>query len=281
MRHTASGLLDRTSVSFARCGRVLVGVAVVATIAVVQSSSAVASTAARQTIEVFGDSLSTQASPYLERDFSKVTVVNETHVFPGTSVCDWLPAIGKLTSKDAPQVVVLQFIGNVSACDHAVTASLALAAAYAADLTTAITELRADGVGDVAVDEGPQTDCTAFAYCAAQPDLRAAFERVVGSFDTPGVVYTYLADHEVETPTGQFTRWLTCLPAEVRAKLCKAGSKMRVRAADGIHFRPLPREIHGAKLLYDSGAYRFATGFAEIIWQLDPATMPKGAATIP
>jgi hypothetical protein len=261
--------------------RLLVGIAVVAMVAVVQGTGARASTPVRQTVEVFGDSLSTQASPYLERDFSSETLVDETHVFPGTSVCDWLPAIRKLTSKDAPDVVVLQFIGNVSACDHAVTAPAALASAYATDLTAAITDLRADGVADVVVDEGPRTDCTAFAYCAAQPDLRAAFVRVVDSFDAPGVVYARLADREVESPRGRYTKWLTCLPEEVRSRLCTRGSKVQVRAPDGIHFRPVPHVVDGDEMLYDSGAYRFATGFAEVIWQLDPAARPRSCTTVP
>jgi hypothetical protein len=233
---------------------------------------------------VYGDSLSWQAGSYFEHDFSTATTINEAHVFPGTAVCTWLPDIKSLTRADAPTVVVLEFVGNVSNCDGSVTSPTALANAYKADLKTAIDALLTVAVHTIVVDEGPRTDCTAYAYCAAQSKLHDAFKQVVSSFDSKNIVYAGLADRAVETPSGRFTRLLPCLAAEVRARLCAKNALITVRSADGVHFCPVPNTSHGVMMpcpVYASGAYRFATGFANSVWMLDPATKPRSGTTTP
>lgn len=244
-------------------------------------ASAAQGASSKVTIEVFGDSLGYQAAPYLERDFSKGTSVNESHIYPGTALCTWLPAIKALSASTAPTVAVLEFVGNVSSCDGSVTSPTALAAAYLADLKTAIGDLLDAGVRFIVVDEGPRVRCTAYAYCKAQPDLHSAFEKAVAHFSSPAVIYAGKADRAVETPAGKFTTTLPCLSSEVRAKLCARGAQILVRAPDGIHFCPV---AHSAALpcpVYASGAYRFANGFARTVWSLERATRPASGATTP
>lgn len=243
------------------------------------SLSSQAQATPKLTIEVFGDSLSFQASPYLTRDFSKSTVVDEEHVYPGSALCAWLPAIKSLTSSTAPSVAVLEFVGNVSFCDGSVTSPTALSAAYRADLRTAIGHLEAVGVRLIVVDEGPRVSCTEYTYCKAEPDLHTAFEKVVASYNSPGVIYAGKADRDVETPSGKFTKTMACLASEARSKLCASGSQILVRAPDGVHF--CPHSFVSPCPVYASGAYRFAAGFAKTIWSLDPATTPKDGLPAP
>ena len=275
----------RKIVRAATISPIAIGAIVLATVAgpVVLAPSAGASSQ-RQVIEVFGDSLGWQAGSYLARDFRKTTIVNESHLYPGTSVCDWLPAIEKLTTSDAPNVAVLEFIGNVSTCDGSVTSPTALASAYKADLTKAITTLLGVGVRYVIVDEGPRAHCTLYAYCVAQPNLHAAFVQVVTSFNSSYVIYAGLADRAVETPDGKFAQSLKCLAAESRAKFCARGAQIIVRSADGVHFCPVSDQAQGKMTpcpIYASGAYRFAAGLAKTIWALDPSTKPTTGTTTP
>jgi hypothetical protein len=261
----------------------LVGMAIVASFTVVEQTVVQASPADPQSIAIFGDSLAFQASPYLVGDFSSPTSI-EQDWRAGSSLCDWLPTIEKLTTSDAPTVAVLEFIGNVSSCDGNATSPKALAARYKADLEAAITKLRSVGVRDVVVDEGPRSKCTFYAYCAAEPALRTAFLQVVASFRSPEVVYATAADRSVETASGAFSWTKTCLWAEVQNGLCTKGSRIVVRNRDGVHFCPVNNVVDGKMVecrVYASGAYRFATGLAQTIWKLDGATEPTSARTTP
>jgi len=243
-----------------------------------------AGAAARQTIAVFGDSLSWQAHSYLATDFSSATTVNTDHVFPGTAVCSWLPTIKAMTASSAPRLVVLEFVGNVSPCDGSVTSPTALAAAYKSDLSAAVKDLLAVGVHMIVIDEGPRVHCTAYAFCAAQPQLHDTFEHVASSFGSSSIVYARLADRAVETSNGRFTVSLQCLATEVRRKLCAQNAQIKVRSGDGVHFCPVANTSNGVMQpcpVYASGAYRFATGIAKTIWALDPSTKPTDGTTKP
>jgi hypothetical protein len=241
-------------------------------------STAAEGSATQISVAVYGDSLSWQASGYLAHDFSGATVLTTTHVKPGTSLCDWLPDIAALTPADAPNVAILEFVGNASACDQSVTAPAALAAAYKADLQTAVSSLLADGVHWIVIDEGPIVMCTKHPYCYAQFELHAAFKAVAATSGS-AVVYASAADRGVETLGGQFTWTLPCLAVEHKVGRCAMGKAETVRQPDGIHFCPV--KSGGVKMtpcpLYASGAYRFALGFAKIIWKLEPATRPAVA----
>lgn len=240
-----------------------------------------ASAATKVSIEVFGDLLSYQAASYLDKDFSKATLLGETHVYPGTALCNWLPAIERITRSTAPAIAVLEFVGNVNSCNGSVTTPAALAAAYSANLHTAIDALKAVGTRFIVVDEGPRVDCTFYADCKAEPALHDAFEKVVASYRSPDVVYSGLADRAVETPNGKFTKNLTCLAPEARACLCTKGSEITVRALDGVHFCPVGHSAAVPCPVYSSGAYRFAGGFARTIWALDKVTKPADGLAVP
>ncbi len=236
-----------------------------------------ASASTKVAIDVWGDSLTFQDASYLVHDFTSATELKITD-FPGTSLCDWFHSIESVTKTDAPKIAVLEFIGNVSSCDGNVTAPAQLAAAYKADLKTAVSRLLAAGVAYVIIDEGPRTDCTSYAYCAAQPELHTAYKQVIAAYASSAVIYAAKADRAVETAKGKFTQTMLCLPAEVRAHKCKAGSQIQVRNSDRVHFCPVNTGSGGALgpcPVYASGAYRFAIGFAQTIWKLEPTTKPS------
>src|ERR1019366_5952581 len=194
-----------------------------------------ADAATSTSIGFWGDSLTFQAQGYLAHDFTKATMVG-LHDYPGTALCDWLSSIEQLTSATAPQVAVLEFIGNDRPCDGSPATSTSLAASYKADLKKAIAALEAAGVQRIVLDEGPRAHCTFYAYCAAQPQLHAVFESLVGS----KVSYAGTADRSAATPDGRFTMTLPCLSSESRAGKCSAGASVQVRAHDGVHFCPRP-----------------------------------------
>ncbi len=243
---------------------------------VVGSRASVGASSARVTVDLFGDSLTYQALPYLMSDLdTATTTMTATKVFPGAAVCDALPAIRRFTSATAPEVAVLEYLGNdFTRCIAGVAPGAALVARYSSDLETAIRALRAVGVQQVVVDQGPTLEDPGTTTLA----IRAAFQQVVASFHSAEVVYAQGADQSVETPSGGFTPTLPCLPIEVQAAECASGAQISVRSADGVHFcwssvgvtSGSTRPLTG----YCSGAYRYALGLAATIWGLVPSTRP-------
>ena len=233
--------------------------------------SGTAAAAQRQKVLFFGDSLSFQAGPYLMKDFNPSVTNVQLHLYPGTALCDWLAEIDNLTRRTAPDVVVLQFIGNHST--PCIDRSSDFVTQYGKNLRSAITQLRSIGVKDIVVDAGPITPLV-----KTWSTLVAKYRSVVASFHSRGIIYAAAADAAVEGPKGSFVMTLQCLPVEVKYDKCSAGSQIRVRASDDVHFCPVPIPAEGTRLVacpvYASGAYRFAKGLAKAVWTLDPATDP-------
>ena len=230
-----------------------------------------AAAAPRQRVLFFGDSLSFEAGPYVQHDFDPRATDVVLHLYPGTALCDWLPQIDALTRRTAPDVVVLQFIGNHAT--HCIASTPNFVAQYGRDLRTAITQLRSVGVRDIVVDAGPVTPIATW-----WPSLVATYRNVVTSFHSRDIIYAAAADAAVEGQRGNFVPTLVCLPVEVRYARCDAGAQIKVRSHDRVHFCPVPLPLAGTKLVacpvYASGAYRFAKGLAKAVWTLDPVTDP-------
>jgi hypothetical protein len=230
-----------------------------------------AAAAPRQQVLFFGDSLSFEAGPYVQHDFDPSTTNVLLHLYPGTALCDWLPEIDALAHRAAPDVVVLQFIGNHAT--RCIATSPDFVAQYGKDLRTAITELRVVGVRAIVVDAGPITPIATW-----WASLVATYRGVVTSFHSRDIIYASAADAGVEGPRENFVTTLVCLPVEVRYDRCDAGTQIKVRSHDKVHFCPVPLPQAGSKLVacpvYASGAYRFAKGLARAVWTLDPVTDP-------
>ena len=230
-----------------------------------------AGAAQRQKVLFFGDSLSYEAGPYLKQDFNPSTTDDALHLFPGTALCDWLGQIDKLTRRTAPDVIVLQFIGNhLTRC---IDKASSFVAQYGKDLRSAISQLRSIGVRRIVVDAGPITPIATWWL-----SLVRTYRTDVASFHSRDIIYATGADAAVESSTGAFVTNLRCLPVEVKYHKCVAGSMIQVRANDKVHFCPVPLANVGTKVVvcpvYASGAYRFAKGLARAVWTLDPATDP-------
>jgi hypothetical protein len=231
-------------------------------------ASAAAATHQRQSVLVFGDSLSWQSSSYLRRDFNPTTTHDYLRLYPGTALCDWFPEIDKLSTRNPPDVVVLQFFGNHST--KCIATSPDFVAQYGRDLRTAIAQLLALGVKGIVVDAGPTTPIATW-----RPSLIATYRHVIASFHSKDILYAGSADFAVESPTGGFVTTLQCLPVEVKYHKCFAGSMITVRATDKVHFCPTTQVSKiGPCPVYASGAYRFAHGLAGAVWTVDPATKP-------
>jgi hypothetical protein len=226
----------------------------------------------RQRVLFFGDSLSYQAGPFLKQDFNPSTTTSYLHLFPGTALCDWLGQIDRLKTRTAPDVVVLQFIGNHAT--HCSTKWSNFVAQYGYDLRWAISQLRKVGVRGIVVDAGPTTPIAPW-----WPSLVATYKKVIASYHSRDIIYAAAADAGVESPTGGFVTFMPCLPVEVRYGKCVPGSQIKVRASDKVHFCPVPVPSEANKVdpcpVYASGAYRFAQGLAKAVWTLDPATNPN------
>jgi hypothetical protein len=252
--------MARCVLAVACCAVVLAGVA-----------HSAAGASQRQKVLFFGDSLSFQAGPYLQKDFDAASTDVSLHLYPGTALCDWLPEIKALTRSTAPDVVVLQFIGNhYTRC---IETSRNFVTQYGEDLGKAIARLRSIGVKSVVVDAGPTSPKAPW-----WSSLVETYRSVIISFHSRNVIYAAAADASVEGPQGSFVTTLQCLAVEVKYGKCDAGTQITVRASDEVHFCPVPIPSAGTELVacpvYASGAYRFAKGLARAVWTLDPATDP-------
>lgn len=231
-----------------------------------------AAAAGRQKVLFFGDSLSYEAGPYLKQDFNKRTTDDYLHLYPGTALCDWLGQIDDLTPKTAPDVVVLQFIGNHRT--PCIVKSTDFIAQYGVNLRSAISKLLSIGVRDIVVDAGPTTP-----IFAGWSMMIATYRHVIISFDSRHILYAGAADAAVEGPAGSFATTLECLPVEVKFRRCYPGTQIKVRAKDKVHFCPMPVPAEATEVkpcpIYASGAFRYARGLARAVWTLDPGTNPN------
>jgi hypothetical protein len=292
-----------------RCPAVLrrASFALVLTAAVVLSGAPLASAGAHVTaprtekkviVDLFGDSLATQAANYLDADLNPYFAVLHAYTFGGTALCDWVyphmatngstlslndspGAILDLTTKDAPTIAILQFVGNrTTSCIDTEPFSLAgFLANYEYCLNAAIHHLLGIGTRHIIIDAGPPSSTV----IEGQTQLRALDKSDVESFHDHNIVYAGGADASV-LAKGQFAWDLPCLPVETATGLCTGPvihdiATNVVRSSDGVHFCPDTRGVNGLIPfycpVYSSGAYRFALAFATLVWALDPASEPR------
>lgn len=262
---------DATAAMLGRlaCGLVLVAPVVLLNVA---PGGTVVTTSARVTVNLFSDSLGWQARGFLKDDLNASTTrFTSQGSFPGLAPCDDLKRVEALTHATAPTIAVLQFSGDrATRCMKGVTTTKQVVVKYTRDLDTIIGLLLRDGTRYVIVDRGPLAKHTYTWF----PAILKMYGAIVATWNSPRVLYAHGADADVETPKGAFTMTLPCLPVEVRYRRCEKGSSIEVRSSDGLHFCP----VLGAGLspcpVYASGAFRFAHGFARLIWTLDKATKP-------
>ena len=216
------------------------------------------------TVEVYGDSMQSQAYPYIWFDVQQMSSPPKLieHAWPGFAVCDFLTQMQKDATTIHPEAVLLLFVGNKStSCisSAANTSDAAVAAQYAKDVTTAVNIFLANGTKYIYVFAGPTEPQPLEGYAGP---VRLAEAAAIKTLKSPRVKWID-AGASVDAPsTGAFTLTRSCVPYEVNRHLCKGPvlNRLRtnyVRITDG-HFCtwPWPRGT------FCAGAWRF--GNAEV-----------------
>jgi hypothetical protein len=218
-------------------------------------------------VDLFGDSLGSQAEPYLDALFGATrgyTVSDYT--YGGTATCDWLSRMAAAAA-ERPRAAILVFSGNAfTPCmDGAAPRSARYFDLYATYTKEAIGLFGAAGAHVFLV--GSPIDEFAVSGWDRLDDL---YRRLAQ--EDPRTVTFVDAGAAVETPTGRFTWTLPCLSIEPS---CGPDGTNVVRAPDGAHFcpdgAPATRGVTGSCDEYSSGAFRFALAIVRSVTQYAPS----------
>jgi hypothetical protein len=219
--------------------------------------------AAGPRILVYGDSLTTEAKPYIEGFARSVGGVGAlVRGAPGGATCDLFDLMGYDSTHEHPSVVVLQFSGNnITRCMQDPRGKPlqgdAWLAKYRADTVHAVQLLRRTGA-QVWLGTSP---IGLLADKRAQGDvyrLAAMYHEVAARY--PGVHVTDSA--AAVLAFGRYwTRTLPCLRNEPCTQVdTNAQRANQVRATDGVHFCPVPMPGGRSCPVWSSGAMRFGVG---------------------
>jgi hypothetical protein len=237
-------------------------------------SGSVVTAPARETVDLFGDSLGYQAEPYLYTLFAKAgnyTVSN--HTYGGTATCDWLSRMAAAAAEH-PQAAVLVFSGNaLTPCmDRVAVPSPQYYDLYTTDTEQAIGIFSAVGAHVFLVGTPiNQSSVTGW-------DRLNDIYRQLAQANPLAVTYVD-AGAAVESSGGGFAWRLPCLSIEPS---CGANGTNVVRAPDGRHFcpdgSPPNHGVTGPCDEYSSGAFRFAFAMVSAVTQYEdraPASLVR------
>jgi hypothetical protein len=253
-------------------------------------------------IAFYGDSLTVEAANYIYPEFNSATTSVRINAVSGTALCDWVypryqtpgsrytpGGVMQLSAKNAPALVVLQFTGNAyTPCIAPDAGSPAkIAENYAVMARVAIAHLLSIGTRFVVIDRGPISIGADQSHSPLPALLASAYQSVVASFHNGHVTYDAAADRSVLVGAHPVT-YMPCLNVEVLHGECSnltSGSQHglnQVRSADGVHFCPdvvanLRGQLPALCDKWDSGAFRFALGFATSVWIDVPRSAPASA----
>jgi len=243
----------------------------------VASTPAIAPVVPPATLQVaeFGDSISSQANPYLKDALSaatstKINIV--TNAFLGTATCDWFSTMQNVADTYHPQVVIIEFLGNTfTPCIAGAAASggEAVASQYAQDIIRATRIFLDAGTQKVIIMGGPTVRGSSSNSVTSM--VRIAESSAVYAINNPSVSY-YSAGSWVDVPgTDASTPTLPCTTYETANNLCIGpvvnGVKTNtVRSPDGTHFC-LPDDNSSSYSAngFCAGAWRFGNAEATAI----------------
>lgn len=213
---------------------------------------------AKPHVIIYGDSLVTQAEPYLTLVSPALGLEVEARALGGTAPCDFLAPLKDDLTADRANLVVWAFSGNsIGSCmvdaDGAVLTGDAVWDRYRTDTTTAIEAAKESGVPFVlASPPAPALPGDPW------EQLDTVYREIAAEY--PSVLY---ADAGVAiSPVGEFIATQRCLPFELRIPVardaCGGGDgEITVRGSDG-HFCPEPSTTGLECPTYSSGAMRYA-----------------------
>jgi len=218
---------------------------------------------ATETVDFFGDSLASQAEPYLDMFFAEAggyTVSNNT--YGGTATCDWLSRMAAAATEH-PQAAILVFSGDAfTPCmEGAAIESPEYYDLYRTYTEQAISIFSAVGAHVFLV--GTPIDQSSGPGWQRLDDL---YQRL--ALANPLAVTYVDAGAAVESATGGFTWTLPCMSSEPN---CGPDGTNIVRSPDGIHFcpdgTPSDQGVTGPCDVYSPGAFRFALSMVSAVTQ--------------
>jgi hypothetical protein len=226
-------------------------------------------------VEVWGDSLSGQASSYISFYLGlSGKVTTRLHTFPGTAMCDWFNDMrSELNPSNAagfhPQAVVIQFQGDAftSCMKTGGTAytGQALVDKYASDSAYVINLFTRAHIPVYFVST-PITKAQGAQGIVGNTPLGVMFSQLPGRYPAGDLVRFIDGAAAVEWH-GHYTDTLPCAPWETCTGHWPDGTKtVVVREADGVHFCPVKEVPAGGGFttcpVYMGGAARFAMAIA-------------------
>ena len=219
------------------------------------------------TVLYYGDSLAAESATYVRSALAvnnKAVMVDRT--YPGTSPCDWTPAMKLDLSRGVPAAVILETFGNnISRCQihggsRASSGSSAYWRQYKKDITDLISMLP-DSV-PVWLTAAPASWNNGSGESSRSARMFALMQEIAASRNNTWAVDAGAA---VEDSKGGYVASMPCLPSEPCTNSPSQG-RNRTHAYDGLHFCPA---IHNATIallrhcpVYASGAWRF--GMAQV-----------------
>ncbi len=235
-------------------------------------------------LEVFGDSMETQAYPYFWFDIQQMTNPPKLteHAWPGTAICDWFSVMQSDATSLHPIAVTFTFVGNkYTSCiaDAAKAGNAQVAAQYGTDLKKAINIFLAAGTKYVFVYADPAAPPSDEPYAAM---IRGAEKAAVAQINSPNVKWINAGDAVNDPTTGAYTLTRACVAYEIAHHLCTGPiiNKVRtnyVRVKNDPHFCPWP----WPKGYFCAGSWRYANSEVTAVmnafkWGPLPPTGYKG-----
>ena len=227
-------------------------------------------------VELWGDSISAVAAPYITSAIDKSgQATTRTNTYGGTALCDWFTSMRQEldpTDPNAfhPQVGVIQFSGDAfTPCmkdsKGVAYSGTALINKYASDSALAIALFAEYKVPVYFVSTPISRGEAALGYVGNTP-LGVMFSKLPSRFPSNDLVRFTNAAAAVEL-NGHFTQTLPCETGEPCTGQWPDGTKtVVVRDVYGVHFCPVKEvSVNGAAPtcpVYMPGAFRFARAIA-------------------
>ena len=209
-------------------------------------------------VVVYGDSLISQAMPYIHQDMTSQGQSNVVfNAYPGTAPCDWMNQMLADAQTNVMTAAVIEFSGNNFGCMSYPSASPAFFAAYQQQVTQAVQAFVSRGI-HVFVVGAPVTLRDIQQGDTTWDHLNEIYAQIAASEPDATFVNAGAAVEE----NGSFTWTLPCQAGEPS---CLANGQAVVRAADGLHFCPQQAGDGSQCLDYSSGAARYANAMTSAL----------------
>lgn len=223
-----------------------------------------------RTVILYGDSLSTEAGPWIRRGLARAGGIHfVSRAFPGTAPCDWLRE-ARSDARSRPAVVIVQTFGNnQSRCQLTGAGNRPRSEGdrywhdYRRDLRRLASRFASSTTVLLVTSPAAANDEAAGRSHARR--MARTMERAASGLSNVRVID---AGRAVEDRAGRYTRALPCLSSEPCPGDPRPGWTW-VRAEDGLHFCPpvlraTLEELSGCPVRA-SGAWRYARAQLEAI----------------